>query len=110
WYLIGDDVKVQWAELIPESGNRIRFTRTSPGTTYSGARFVHRATLEDNGATLEFTRDAKWLIRFTDGRQAEFRHCTPKGHDRCSLEELRDPKGDSVWFDRDARGVVTLIQ
>jgi YD repeat-containing protein len=110
WYLVGDSEKVQWAELILPSGNRIRFARTSPGTSYSGSRFLHRSATEFNGATLEFTRDAHWLLRFKDGAQALFRHCTPQGHDRCAIEELRDPKGETVWFDRNADGVVTMIQ
>ena len=66
-YLIGDPVRFQWAELIPPDGARVRFERTTPGTSVFNAMFEHRGpSREWDGARLGWT-GRNWALRRRDG-------------------------------------------
>jgi YD repeat-containing protein len=110
WYLIGDPVTFAWAELILPSGVRIRFDRTTDGTSYDNAAFVHRSAPSGQfyGSALGWV-GSHWLMRFRDGSLARFLACgSPTSS--CSLIQLRDPDGHVLDFQRDEAGVLRAIQ
>jgi hypothetical protein len=55
-WLRGDGQKFEWAELILPTGPRISFRRTSPGTSFFNAMYLHHsARPEWDGARLGWT-------------------------------------------------------
>lgn len=110
WYLRGDPARFQWAELILADGGRIRFERTSFGTSYANSMFLHRVTPTGfYGARLGWI-GFQWVMRFHDGGLATFQACSPGGHDVCSLIELRDADGHRLRFRRGRSGRLTAIE
>lgn len=109
-YLIGDPNTMQRAELIWDDGARIVFDRTSPGTSYVNAMFVHTATAtEFYGARLGWVGH-RWALRLANGVLAMFQACGPDTRIACSLVSLRDPNGGIVRFNRDERGILRNIE
>jgi YD repeat-containing protein len=109
WYLRGDPKTFQWAELILADGERIRFTRTSSGTSYSNALFIHRATPSDFfNAQLGWT-GFQWGLRFWDGSLATFSDCGPGARSVCALTRLTDSYGRETRFNRDRDGLLRSI-
>jgi YD repeat-containing protein len=101
WYLRGDSHKFQWVELILEDGARIRYQRTSWGTTFINAMFEHTSTPSVfYGSRIGWT-GLNWALRWADGSVAIFRACGPGGS-VCSIMEMRSPGGRTVQFVRDA--------
>jgi YD repeat-containing protein len=110
WYLIGDPARFQWAELILANGGRIRFDRTSRGTSYEMALFRHQTTPTSfYGSQLGWT-GLDWTLRFSDGALARFRGCGPGANDACSLMLLRDDDNHSLRFRRDSAGRLLSIE
>jgi YD repeat-containing protein len=110
WYVIGDSARFQWAELILANGGRIHFDRTSSGTSYANAMFLHRATpTAFYGARLGWTGTV-WTMRLSDGTVATFQACSPGGSNVCSLIELLDADGHHLQFRRDRSGRLTAIE
>jgi YD repeat-containing protein len=108
-YLIGDLASLTKVQLITESGSRVVFDRTSRGTSYLNAMFVHTGTLTGYfGARLGWTGQS-WALRFADGALAIFQACdTPEVP--CALVSMRDHEGKVVRFRRDPRGVLRAIE
>jgi YD repeat-containing protein len=108
-YLIGDLAALKKIQLITETGSRIVFDRTSRGTSYANAMFVHTGTLTGYfGARLGWTGQS-WALRFAGGELAIFSTCdTPEA--RCALLSVRDRQGKVVRFHRDSRGVLRSIE
>ena len=108
-YLIGDLASLKKVELITETGSRIVFDRTSRGSSYANAMFVHTGTLTGYfGARLGWTGQS-WALRFAGGELAIFSACdTPEVP--CALLSERDRQGKVVRFHRDARGVLRSIE
>ena len=107
-YLIGDLASLKKVELITETGSRVVFDRTSRGTSYLNAMFMHTGTLTGYfGARLGWTGQ-NWALRFAGGELAIFSACdTPEVP--CALASIRDREGKIVRFRRDARGVLRAI-
>jgi YD repeat-containing protein len=102
WYLRGDSQAFQWVELILEDGARIRYQRTSWGTTFMNAMFEHRSTPSVfYGSRVGWT-GLNWALRWFDGSVAIFRACGPGPNSICSIMEMRSPGGRTVQFVRDA--------
>ena len=108
-YLIGDLASLKKVELITETGSRIVFDRTSRGTLYANAMFVHTGTPTGYfGARLGWTGQS-WALRFAGGELAIFSACdTPEVP--CALLSVRDRQGKVVRFHRDARGMLRSIE
>jgi YD repeat-containing protein len=102
-WLRGDGQKFQWAELILATGHRISFHRTSPGTSFFNAMYLHRsARREWDGARLGWT-GLNWVMRLPDGGVAYFLPCAgPKAY--CSITEERDADGHVIRYVRDRNG------
>ena len=108
-YLIGNAASLTRIDLITETGSRVVFDRTSRGTSYFNAMFVHTATPTGYfGSQLGWTGQS-WALRFASGELAIFQACdTPEVP--CALISVRDNQGKVARFHRDARGVLRTIE
>jgi hypothetical protein len=65
-FLVGDSQSFQWIELVLATGGRIRFERTSRGTSYRNAMFTHRSPSATwDGAQLGWV-GSEWALRRND--------------------------------------------
>ena len=110
-YLIGDPASFQWAELILADGGRIRFERTSPGTSYLNAMFTHRSPSATwDGAQLGWV-GSEWVLRKNDGTRMRFLACGGGLPVRaCSIVQEIDSDGHVIDYRRDATGRLLRIQ
>lgn len=109
WYLVGDGVRFQWADLILADGGRIHYARTSSGTSYQTARFAHWQTPTIfYGSQLGWTGFG-WVLRLLDGTIANIQACSPDGRGVCGLVRLRDSDGHVLTFARDREGLLRTI-
>lgn len=109
WYVIGDPHELQWVEVIRPGQVRLRFERTSPGTSFYNAMFEHRASAgEWRGARLGWT-GVDWALRQLDGALYRFRACGP-GNDRCSILSYRDADGHVIDYIRTSVGRLERIE
>ena len=102
WYIVGDVDGFQWAAVILANGARIRFTRTSTGTSYVNARFEHRETATFFYGSQLAWNGLGWTLRLADGTIHKFSGCSPTARRGCSLIETRDPDGHVLKFVRGA--------
>jgi YD repeat-containing protein len=110
WFVIGDAKRFQWAELVRPGESRIRFERTSAGTSFFNAMFVHRGSAGDwQGARLGWT-GVGWALRLVDGTLARFRACGPGENDRCSIVSYRDADGHSIRYRRNGAGRLERLE
>lgn len=108
-FLVGDAARFQWIELILADGARVRFERTTPGTSFFGAMFEHRSTPgEWRGARLGWT-GLNWALRRRDGSLMLFRGCSP-GSPPCSIVRARDAQGHVTTYRRDGNGRLTRME
>jgi len=103
WYLVGDGQQFQWAELIRPDEFDVRFRRTSGGTSFWNAMYVHRGSDDWDRAWLGWT-GVDWALRHPSGALARFRACGAVRGDRCSVESYRDEDGHSIRYRRDKAG------
>jgi len=110
WYLYGDgDSRIPWADLILAGGERIHFTRISPGNTQKDAILRHDSSpTEFNGALLSWS-GSKWEMRFLDGALALFSDCQ-HAQETCSVLERRDPEGHRIVYVRDRAGMLLRME
>jgi YD repeat-containing protein len=108
-WLRGDDQKFQWAELILASGHRIAFRRTSPGTSFFNAMYLHRSARRGwDGARLGWT-GLNWVMRLPDGGVSYFLPCTaPEAY--CSITQEGDADGHVTNYVRDSSGRLQKMQ
>ncbi|MEV6143643.1 polymorphic toxin-type HINT domain-containing protein [Streptomyces sp. NPDC051992] len=97
----------QWQEvdLYLPGGNKVHFTRTSPGTGVSDAVFEPLDTPAGfRGSKIINNGDGEWELRFRDGTVWVFPHYSP-------LKEIRDRHGNAVKLTRLAgnKGEITRI-
>jgi YD repeat-containing protein len=110
WYLIASPADFRWAELIRADGSRVHFDRTSRGTSYLNAMFLHRATSSEfYGARLGWT-GFRWVLRLQNGSRATFQDSGSKPWSACSIIELQDPDNHAIRFERDADGTLQTIR
>lgn len=110
WYLIGDPKDFAWSELILANGARVRFNRTSQGTSYDNAVYANPGSplALFSGAQLGWAGD-HWLMRFADGGFARFLPCGGSAS-ACSIVQLRDPDDHVIDFERDGSGLLQTIR
>jgi YD repeat-containing protein len=110
-YLIGDPASFQWAELILADGGRIRFERTSPGTSYFNAMFTHRSPSATwDGSQLGWV-GSEWVLRRNDGTRMRFLACGGGLPVRaCSIVQEIDSDGHAIDYRRDLTGRLLRIQ
>ena len=110
WWLIGDGQQFQWAELVRPGESRIRFERTSPGTSIATAMFGHGGSASEwRGARLGWT-GIDWAMRLADGTLARFRGCGPASNDRCSITSYRDTDGSVITYRRNQAGRLERVE
>ena len=103
-YVHGDGQRFQWAELVLANGGRVRFDRTSRGSSVMNAMYRHSSTpTEWYGARLGWT-GGSWALRRADGSLDRFRPCGPGVAKSCSIVESRDADGHAVEYARDRTG------
>jgi YD repeat-containing protein len=99
-WLRGDGQKFQWAELVLASGHRMPFHRTSPGTSFFNAMYLHRSPRgEWDGARLGWT-GLDWVMRLPDGGVSHFLPCA-RPETYCSITQERDADGHVIRYVRD---------
>jgi YD repeat-containing protein len=109
WFVIGDGRQFQWAELVRPGESRIRFERTSAGTSSLNAMFEHRGSASEwSGARLGWT-GIDWALRLADGTLARFRACGPDSNDRCSIKSYTDSDGHAINYRRNRAGLLERI-
>ena len=110
WYLVGDGQRFQWVQLVMAEGSRIEYGRVTWGTSVWNAMFEHTATPTLFYQSRVGWTGTRWALRWYDGSVAIFRSCSPRGNDRCSIIEIRNPAGLKVEYIRDptTHGLQTL--
>lgn len=102
-WLRGDGQKFQWAELILATGHRISFRRTSPGTSFFNAMYLHRSSRREwDGARLGWT-GLNWVMRLPDGSVSYFLPCAAPGT-YCSITQEKDADGHVTDYVRERNG------
>jgi YD repeat-containing protein len=108
-YLVGDPEQFQWLALIFPDGSRIRFDRTSSGTSYYNAMFEHHTSpTEWRGARLGWVGTG-WALRRADGTIMRFQSCGSTGR-FCSILEERDADGHTIRYRRDRSGQLSRME
>jgi YD repeat-containing protein len=108
-WLRGDGERFQWAELILENGARIRFQRTSSGTSVLNAMYEHLDGVPGwAGARLGWT-GVHWALRRTNGALLVFQPCGG-GTGYCSLIRARDEDGHTTYYRRDRQRRLISIE
>ena len=104
WYIVGDGKRFQWAALIRPGSYRVRFERTSSGTSVLNAMYQHRSSADEwQDARLGWT-GLDWALRQADGSLARFRPCGPGEKSVCSIMRYRDADGHVVNYRRNTAG------
>jgi YD repeat-containing protein len=108
-WIRGDGERFQWAEVILDSGRRVSFQRTSPGTSFANAMYEHRGGLPGwSGARLGWT-GVHWALRRRSGALLVFRTCAGRGQ-VCSILRARDEDGHTTNYRRDRQGRLLAIE
>jgi YD repeat-containing protein len=103
-FIGGDAERFQWVELILPTGTRIRFERTSSGTSYLNAMYEHRSSPSEwRGARLGWT-GSDWALRRPDGTLMIFQGCGKGDNDVCWILSERDSDGHRIDYRRDKAG------
>ncbi len=110
WYLRGDSERFQWAELILDDGARLRYDRTSWGSSYLNAVFEHTSSPSVFYRSRIGWTGFQWALRWLDGSVAIFRACDDRGTDLCSILEMRSPAGLAIHYVRDAGHTLRSIR
>jgi len=110
WLVLGDGKQFQWAELHRPAESRVKFVRTSSGTSFFNAMYEQRGSVgEWTEARLGWT-GIDWALRRTDGMLARFRPCGSGKNDRCTITSYRDPDGHVTRYRRTAGGRLERIE
>jgi RHS repeat-associated protein len=114
-YMIGDTFPYTYQELVLPDGTRIRFNRTSPGTSYPDAVYEHTATATSwYGATLtyntSFLPGVSWILRTRNGTQ----YCFPDSYSDSNQGQqavvyIQDRNGNTMTFARSSSGELTQV-
>jgi YD repeat-containing protein len=108
-YVIGDSQRFQRVALILPDGERIRFERTSGGSSIWNAMYQHRSTRSEwYGARLGWT-GSRWVLRTPGGERLVFQGCGPGLADLCSIVERHDWDNHEIDYERDAAGRLMKI-
>ncbi|MCI0418786.1 MAG: carboxypeptidase-like regulatory domain-containing protein, partial [Acidobacteria bacterium] len=112
WYLVGDTNTFSYVELILEDGGRVRFNRTSPGTTLIGAILTQtQGASEFHASTLSWDQNRQgWDLRMKDGRLYQFQGYHPaQGGGPPALVAIQDRYGNRIGLQRDGSHRITRI-
>jgi YD repeat-containing protein len=103
-YLRGNGARFQWIELILADGARVRFDRTSSGSSFLNAMFDHRSSPDEwMNARVGWTGGG-WALRRADGHLMRFQACGPGIRSVCSILSERDRDGHTIQYRRNSSG------
>ncbi len=111
-FLVGDTSPWTYQELILPDGGRLRYERTSSGTSYSDAVYRHTATgTKYFGSTISYTGTAcYWKLQLKDGASICFPESMGSSNPRkAAATSMRDRFGNTITFQRDSNGNLTKI-
>ncbi len=109
-FLVGDTSGYTYAELILPNGSRIRYNRTSSGTSFSNAVFVHSGTASMFYGSVITWNGAGWNLKLKNGTTYVF----PDGFSstrpqQAALISIGDRYGNTVALTRDSNSNLTQI-
>lgn len=109
-FTIGDTWPYTYQELILPDGGRVRFERTSPGTSFSDAVYEHTSSpTEFQGAVISYV-SGRWRLRMKNGVEMYFADCEGCTSSRAAaLLEYRDRWGNRITLQRDSNRNLTRI-
>lgn len=109
-FLIGDTFPYTYQELILADGGRIRYNRTSPGTSFEDAVYMYRGvSARYNGSTLRWSGNG-WFLDMKDGSRLIFADSYLTANARVAAPiGMRDRHGNIVTFERDASANLTRV-
>ncbi len=109
-FTVGDIWPYTYQELILSDGGRIRFERTSPGTSFSDAVYEHTSSpTEYHGAVISYV-GGQWRLRLKNGVEMYFADCEGCTSSRAAaLLSYRDRWGNRLTIDRDSNRNVTRV-
>lgn len=110
-YLVGDAVAFTYVDLILKDGGRIRYVRTSPGSSHTGAEFLHTGTPSPFYMSRLRWNGHGWDIDLRDGSRYSFLPCGG-GRSRyvhCGLIKYDDGRGGRLTMSRDTFGNLRTI-
>lgn len=109
-FTIGDTWPYTYQELILPDGGRVRFQRTSPGTSFGDAVYEHTSSpTEFHGAVISYVA-GRWRLRMKNGVEMYFADCEGCTSARAAaLLEYRDRWGNQLTFQRDSNRNVTRV-
>jgi hypothetical protein len=103
-FVIGDSERFQWVAIVRADGATVNFKRTSGGTSYNNAMYVHDETPTAwHGSKLGWV-GFEWALRKPDGTVATYRGCGSNGDYNCGILRSSYPDGHSMYYRRDPRG------
>lgn len=109
-FTIGDTWPYTYQELILPDGGRVRFERTSPGTSFGDAVYEHTSSpTEFQGAVISYT-GGRWRLRMKNGVEMYFADCEGCTSSRAAaLLEYRDRWSNRITLQRDSNRNLTRI-
>jgi len=104
-FLVGDTGPYTYAELILPDGGRIRFDRTSSGTSFSDAVYEHTATPSRFFKSKLSWNGDSWDLKLKDGTLYVFPEAfNASNAQKAALVAMRDRNGNAITFNRDSNG------
>jgi RHS repeat-associated protein len=109
-FLVGDTFPYTYAELILPDGGRIRYNRTSSGTGYTDAVYVHSDTGSIFYGSVISWNGSGWNLKLKNGTIYGF----PDGYNasrpqQAALISIRDRYGNAMTISRDSNSNLTQI-
>jgi RHS repeat-associated protein len=114
FFLVGDTSPYTYQDLILPDGGRVRYTRTSPGTSFSDAVYTHTNTGSKYfGSVLKWAGQSGcyWELKLKDG----MRYCFPEAAGATSaragaVNAISDRFGNALSMTRDAnKNLIRLV-
>ena len=103
--LVGDAERFSYLDLILETGTRIHYRRTSPGTSWADGIFVHDTSFSEYNHSRISWQDGSWLLEMADGRSFRHPDCDPHTKLPCTVSGYHDKEGRELrmTFDEEHR-------
>lgn len=108
-YLVGDAFPYTYQDLVLADGGRVRFTRISPGTSYSDAVYESLSPTVFHKARLSWNGDG-WDLKLKNGSVWVFPEAfsVPRAA-QSAVVRMRDRHGNTINLTRAANGNLTKV-
>jgi YD repeat-containing protein len=110
-FIIGDVQKFSWVALVLADGDQARFSRISPGVSYSNGVFEDKSDpSEFLGAVISWNGHGGWKVKLRDGREFTVQGCNASSKPgQCAVTEIKRGEGDRLIIQRDRDGNIVKI-